>query len=82
MTPKQIEKELEKLSGYQADAESAVEAYGEKAMELAEAIREYMGERSESWQEGEKGQAYEALATELENTREYCSVEGVPALDL
>jgi len=82
MTPKQLEKALEELEGYWSDAEAAVEAYGDKASELAEEIRMYMGDRSEKWQEGEKGQAYEALASELENTREYCSVEGVPALNL
>jgi len=82
MKPKQIEKQMQALHNAHEDAIAAVEEYGTKCSELAAEVRGYMEGRSESWQESERGQAYEAFESNLEHIEQLCSFENVPELGL
>ena len=80
MTPRQIEKRLGALQDLRDEANTIVANFSEACAELATEIREYMEGRSEAWLEGERGQAYDAFASALEDVE--AEVAELPELDV
>jgi hypothetical protein len=66
MTPKQIEKALDKLTELYDEAEATAAEYRGAAEELAAEIQAYYDDQSGPWQEGGRRQAYPELIGELE----------------
>lgn len=66
MNKKQIEKELAELEELRATAEQAAGEYSEIAQQMARDLQEFVDGKSEKWQEGDTGQAYSDLISELE----------------
>ena len=70
-----VEAAWEPLSDAQADYNEIVNEAGEWKTDVVTSIDDYMADKSEKWKEGDRGQAYEAWKSALEDDFELSEIE-------
>ena len=79
MTVKQIEKRLDELEPLRGALEDAISAFADETESLKSDMQDHFDERSENWQDGEKGQAWQEFIDELDSAASEVAID-VPSL--